>query len=818
MALSLGPWSNPPPPEAGERDEGEADDKVDGTAGVEPLFIFSLLRALVPPGASTGGDGRCDAPASAPAADDAHAPADEAALEAADRTRIDACCALWDLATNARYAELCHEHHAVSLLLWPLAAPASHSDRLLEVCAGTLATLARVPSIQRDMLARDDLARALLALVRATSSAEVLGEALQLLGVLLGARAARADDNADVASDDGDERADAAELGVADAAATVAAPSDDGGARAGCVDGVGAPQPLGGHGADAARVSDGGLWDSQDETESAPGEPLTIARARAASPARPCRAAGALPRAHKAHNGCVGSQYACIHHWLTEHLFGDGSARDGAGEAKRSDLVATLRFVLWSSQRPQLVCHAAALLEALIFHAPTHAIVRLVAAGTGAPDGAAEAPEGAADASARAGVPSSGAPAAPHAAARDGAAGRGQTVIGEGSEVAGVAEEPSNLAGAGTSFVEMLLARLAPPAASETRAATLGQLAAQGEHLGMAATRSLLALLGRLLSAARPLLKVSGESGESGGDEAHERTEGRADALAPRTWAAIEAGLALERAAPWQLLVRALCAPWINALSGVAGAPLLESASFGLDEDEEGAYLLVDVIAALAALRSRAAERALCATGAPAVHALCELLRLAVQRARRLPVAADELLDEAAGTLGVWACLALLSARLDGLELAISHDPDERAHGRAAQQAAGAAREGVREGARALAADESADPWPRVHHAVFAAFALHAQTIAWAHALVRRACAARGSTCTSPAGRGTEHDEQREAAARACAEGARVLEHVVSAGDVLRTAGDAGGRLAESMGSIRAALDADVDDAWPWHA
>lgn len=683
MMTSLGPWSNPPPPSQGEH--GGEDDAGDDspTPGVEPHFILSLLRALVPPDA---------ADADAPAAD-AYACEGEEALEAADRARIDACCVLWDLALTPSYALLCHEHGLVSLALWPLASPGRHSDRLLEVCAGTLAALAGVPSIRSDMLARDDLARALLGLLLASPCAELLAELVRLLSALL-------------------------------------------------------TQPPQAHAA-------GGCGETGGE-----------GRDGAVGPA--CESAALR--------------------WLKTRLLADGSADGGAGGlGEFGGLVGRLTFVLRSSQRPALLTRTAGLLEALLFLAPAPTLRALA----GAPSAWAQI-------------------AAPEAAA-------------PAAEGGGLGAEEG-----GDGLAQLLLARLAPAACEELpggASAGFAALALSGECCELQCVCGLLALLQRALACAAQLAARGARPG--GG-------EGASEAFSAGEWAAVEACLGVFGSCRlWELLARALGAPWAELCAGGAGLSSLAGASYGCADEEEAALLACALLAELAALppatgaRHGPAQRALWSAGPGAACGVCELLRLAVQRARDLPTAGGALAEEGGQALPVWRCAGLLSERLDGLSLAISDDPadaPDRCEAGAPERGAPAAgRSPVLAAPPTPTGPDAADPWPGVQHGVFRAFALHAHTLGSAHGLARCAAAVcerarRGAARGARLADGALPAWTHAASAQAEAASAQVLDDVLRAGDLVRMAGDLGGQLAESMGSVRFALDAELEDAWQWHA
>lgn len=299
---------------------------------------------------------------------------------------------------------------------------------------------------------------------------------------------------------------------------------------------------------------------------------------------------------------------------------------------------------------------------------------------------------------------------------------------------------------------------------------------------------------------------------------------------------------ALGARALWPLLARALGSSWrqpasdrvassASALEGVARA--CESAAEARAEAERGAAALgaSDVLAALSELERAdsapsaahgamlvsapidpgTAARALCADGEACARALCELVGFAVRRARDLPVAGRALEAEAVALLPAWRCLGLMCAQLDGLSLAIT--PSQAPKGSQREQQPPSERDGGG-GAR----------WLLEQHSVFAAVIEHAQTLAWAHGMTRHACALTERAPPGVRRSATDAHERQAARARdergiAQAEtaSARALADVLDAGDVFRAAGDEGERLAEAMGLLRAALDGEVEDAWPWH-
>jgi hypothetical protein len=167
--------------------------------------------------------------------------------------------------------------------------------------------------------------------------------------------------------------------------------------------------------------------------------------------------------------------------------------------------------------------------------------------------------------------------------------------------------------------------------------------------------------------------------------------------------------------------------------------------------------------------------------------------------------------------LPVWRCLAQLSCRLDGFALAVCWEGKD--------EPTSAKRSPPTE-ERSAAAARSVDPWARVQHAVFRALLSHAQQLAWAYGLARRA---RRDAARLPPGaqrdvleatvQWTAFAPPASTVAQAAEEGARVLGSVLEAGDIFRAAGDDGGCIAEGLGTIRVALDAEDDDdaLWPWH-
>jgi len=486
--------------------------------------------------------------------------------------------------------------------------------------------------------------------------------------------------------------------------------------------------------------------------------------------------------------------------------------------ADADGLVDKLCFVLERSPVPLLVARAAAALESLLFHAQEQMLPLLCGARRVQRCGEESA------------AAAEGAPAAAAAAAAD-----------EGVPAA-AQHEPAAAADAektSTHLCRVLVRRLFPghAAGSDARQDGTGpraeaslQPASVDLCLRGEPACALLSLTTQAMASARPFQRraASGLSGPAAaaGVLAHE-PEGE--------WGAISRGLSLREEPLWTQLALALSAPWAAAAAQGGLDAAMDGAAFACADDERLSLCVCALLAAHAALISdeggpsaedsapqagrgvppgphggseqpRPAGHPISEAGAPVVHALCELLRLAVQRARDLPVAGPELMEEAAAMLPVWRCLALMADRLDGIELAISAAPWE---------AGGSALDALLPLAPGCAATR-AERWAQVQHGVFAAFVAQGQTLSSAHGLMRRAAA-----CACEEAREAEADAQarwcRDAALDAEGASARLLDGVLTVGDVFRAAGDTGGRIAEAMALLRGAADAELDDAWPWH-
>jgi hypothetical protein len=126
---------------------------------VEPAFILSQMRALLPPEVTNG-------------------------TSSTDATRVDAACLIWDLSTNAEASSFMVAQGIVPLLLRIVRDRMQHSDRLLETCLGTLANLATDVTVCDAIAARDawsDLCDVLLS----SFNSPVLLELLRTLSAAL---------------------------------------------------------------------------------------------------------------------------------------------------------------------------------------------------------------------------------------------------------------------------------------------------------------------------------------------------------------------------------------------------------------------------------------------------------------------------------------------------------------------------------------------------------------------------------------------------------------------------------------------------------
>ena len=98
-----------------------ADSSMEDSA-INPAQVLALMRALLP----------ADQPESV--SHELH--------EMGDTPIIEACCTLWDLSIDPTLARFMCGHQLVPLILRLIAEAEDHSDRLVEVCVGTLGNLA----------------------------------------------------------------------------------------------------------------------------------------------------------------------------------------------------------------------------------------------------------------------------------------------------------------------------------------------------------------------------------------------------------------------------------------------------------------------------------------------------------------------------------------------------------------------------------------------------------------------------------------------------------------------------------------------------
>lgn len=126
---------------------------------VEPAFILSQMRALLPPDV-------------------------EDVTSANDAARVEAACLIWDLSTNAEASSFMVAQGVVPLLLRIVRDRIRHSDRLLETCLGTLANLVADVSVCDAIAARDAWSYLCDVLLSSFNSSVVL-ELLRVLSAAL---------------------------------------------------------------------------------------------------------------------------------------------------------------------------------------------------------------------------------------------------------------------------------------------------------------------------------------------------------------------------------------------------------------------------------------------------------------------------------------------------------------------------------------------------------------------------------------------------------------------------------------------------------
>jgi hypothetical protein len=103
----------------------------------------------------------------------------EDSLEAAEKEKIEACCFLWDISSNADHTRFLYENHIVPVLQKVITTP--HSSRLVEVAVGVLANMVTAAAEIAEDISRQEISTIVAQLLFEADDPAVLNEVTRMI-------------------------------------------------------------------------------------------------------------------------------------------------------------------------------------------------------------------------------------------------------------------------------------------------------------------------------------------------------------------------------------------------------------------------------------------------------------------------------------------------------------------------------------------------------------------------------------------------------------------------------------------------------------